>query len=108
MPGLIGAAILGRFVIPGDMGGLIPSGLGTPDPEYKPGDCKGCCCVGVVHLWPVGVLRPATPPGLTIFSNCCKLEPGPPTTGEGDWDVGGKDDAGEETGVVIPTLELGL
>lgn len=107
IPGLIGAA-MPAILIPGDIGALAPSGLGTPEPEYNPGDCKGCCWVGVVQRWLVGVLRPATTPGLTIFSNCCKLDAGPPTTGEGDCDVGGNDDAGDDTGVVIPTLEFGL
>lgn len=65
--------------------------------------------VGVVHRWLVGVFRPATTEGFTMFSNCCKLDPGPPLprVGTGDTlEVGGIE-AGDDTGVVMPKLEFG-
>lgn len=41
-PGLIGVPIEGLLTMPGDMGGRVPNGLGTPEePAYRPGDGIG-------------------------------------------------------------------
>lgn len=102
-PGLMGVPIDDLLTLPGDMGARVPIGLGT-----KPGDGMGW--FGVVQRWFVGVFLPATTFGFTIFSSCCKLDPGPPPpivgTGEA-LDDGGME-AGDDTGVVIPKLEFGL
>lgn len=60
-----------------------------------------------MHRWLVGVFLPATLPGFTILSSCCRLDPGAPPRGAGEALDDGGMDAGDDTGVVIPRLELG-
>lgn len=67
----------------------------------------------MVQRWVVGVFLPGPgTAGFTMFSNCCRLLPGPgpgpgPRAPEGDEaEVAGKE-AGDDTGVATPRLELG-